>query len=127
MQAELSLALQQHQRGCLDEAARLYQNILVVRPDDSEALHLLGVVAHQQARHDQAIQIIGRAIALERVHVPLVDRMTAFEVGQLRPGSLPRFRFDGCDLSDDRLAYIQAMLGNCHVVRHPERSEPPSR
>jgi tetratricopeptide (TPR) repeat protein len=64
MQVDLSLALQQHQRGCLDEAARMYQNILVVRPDDSEALHLLGVVAHQQGRHGQAIQIIGRAVAL---------------------------------------------------------------
>ena len=56
MPTDLSLALQHHQRGCLDEAARLYQNILAGQPDNSEAIHLLGVVAHQQGRHESAIQ-----------------------------------------------------------------------
>ena len=64
MDVDLRLALQQHQRGCLEEAGRLYQNILASRPDNSEALHLLGVVAHQQRRHEPAIQLIERAIAL---------------------------------------------------------------
>ena len=35
--------------------------------------------------------------------------------------------FYDCDLPDDRLAQIQAMLGNCDVYRYPDRSKPPSR
>jgi protein O-GlcNAc transferase len=43
----LHFAVQHHQHGRLHEAARLYQAILAVQPGHLEALHLLGVVAHQ--------------------------------------------------------------------------------
>ena len=57
MPNDLTRALEQHQRGFLDQAAQLYRRALVARPDDADALHLLGVVAHQQGDH-------GRALAL---------------------------------------------------------------
>jgi tetratricopeptide (TPR) repeat protein len=59
----LSLALQQHQRGFLDQAARLYQEVLAAHPNDADALHLRGVVALQQGDFYQAVTWIGRAIA----------------------------------------------------------------
>jgi tetratricopeptide (TPR) repeat protein len=59
----LQFALQHHQHGRLHEAARLYQAILAVQPGHLEALHLLGVVAHQQGDHARAALLIGRAIA----------------------------------------------------------------
>jgi tetratricopeptide (TPR) repeat protein len=58
----LHFALQHHQQGRLHEAARLYQALLAVQPGHLEALHLLGVVAHQQGDHARAAQLIGRAI-----------------------------------------------------------------
>jgi tetratricopeptide (TPR) repeat protein len=58
----LHLALQHHQQGHLDEAARLYHGILAARPGHPEALHLLGVVAHQKGDHARAVALIGRAI-----------------------------------------------------------------
>jgi tetratricopeptide (TPR) repeat protein len=61
---DLSLALEHHQRGALDEAARLYRQILAARPGHPDALHLLGVVAFQQGDHLRAADCIGRAIAL---------------------------------------------------------------
>jgi tetratricopeptide (TPR) repeat protein len=56
-------AVGHHQHGRLVEAARLYQAILAVQPGHLEALHLLGVLAHQQGDHPRAVELIGRAIA----------------------------------------------------------------
>jgi tetratricopeptide (TPR) repeat protein len=64
MDDPLKLAIQQHQLGRLQEAARSYQSILARHPNHPDALHLLGVVAHQLGQHQQAIQLIGRAISL---------------------------------------------------------------
>jgi tetratricopeptide (TPR) repeat protein len=62
---DLRLGLQQHQRGRLDEAARLYQQVLAARPDHDDALHLIGVVALQQGDPAHAAALIGRAVALK--------------------------------------------------------------
>jgi tetratricopeptide (TPR) repeat protein len=59
----LHLALRHHQQGQLDQAAQLYLAILAAQPTHPEALHLLGVVAHQKGDHARAIDLIGRAIA----------------------------------------------------------------
>jgi tetratricopeptide (TPR) repeat protein len=63
MPDDMSLALEQHRRGLLDQAARLYRQVLASRPDHPDALHLLGVVAYQQGDHVRAAEWIGRAIA----------------------------------------------------------------
>jgi tetratricopeptide (TPR) repeat protein len=63
MPDDLTLALEQHRRGALDQAGRMYREILAVRPDQADALHLLGVVAYQQGDHVRAAEWIGRAIA----------------------------------------------------------------
>ncbi len=59
----LTQALEQHQRGFLDQAARLYRQVLDAQPDHADALHLLGVVAHQQGDHVRAAEWIVQAIA----------------------------------------------------------------
>src|SRR3974390_1214800 len=61
---ELANALQDHQTGRLAAAARRYESILAQLPDHADALHLLGVVALQQGRLQQAVELIGRAIAV---------------------------------------------------------------
>src|SRR5579863_7098769 len=63
--AELfSAALRHHQQGRLSEAERLYRQILAVDSGHAQTTHLLGVVAHQTGRNDVAIDLIGKAIAL---------------------------------------------------------------
>jgi tetratricopeptide (TPR) repeat protein len=59
------LALEKHQQGFLDQAAQLYLKVLSRGPEHADALHLLGVVAHQQGRHAQAIEVIRQAPALK--------------------------------------------------------------
>jgi tetratricopeptide (TPR) repeat protein len=63
MPDDMSLALEQHRRGCLDQAGRLYQQILTTRPDHADALHLLGVIAYQRGEHARAAALISAAVA----------------------------------------------------------------
>src|SRR6266404_4629426 len=59
----LALALQYHQAGNLQQAEYLYRQILQTDPRQADALHLLGLIAHQRGQHDAAIDLIRRALA----------------------------------------------------------------
>jgi tetratricopeptide (TPR) repeat protein len=64
MTAELlPRALSLHQAGRLSEAESLYQTILKTSPRHADALNLLGVIAHQRADYQNAVDLIGQAIA----------------------------------------------------------------
>ncbi len=58
-------AIGRHQAGQVDAAAKIYRQILSTQPDHVEALHLLGVVDHQQGRHAQAIERMTAALRLQ--------------------------------------------------------------
>jgi predicted O-linked N-acetylglucosamine transferase (SPINDLY family) len=60
----LGAAFSEHQRGNLDAAEPLYRQVLDTAPDNPDALHLLGVIRHQRGDHRGAIELIGRAIAV---------------------------------------------------------------
>lgn len=65
MQQLLSKALRMHQSGQLSTAAQLYQQILTHDRDNVDALHLLGVLRHQQGENRLAADLIGRAVILQ--------------------------------------------------------------
>jgi protein O-GlcNAc transferase len=60
----LTSAIAHHQAGRLAEAEALYRQILTHDPRHVDALHLLGLVAHQGGAHEAAIELIGQAIRL---------------------------------------------------------------
>ncbi len=64
MSESLNRAVQHHQQGDFASAEKLYRNVLRINAGHPDALHLLGVLAHQQQRHDEAIHYIGRAISV---------------------------------------------------------------
>ncbi len=64
MQKRLSDAIELHQAGRLSQAAQLYERILAADESDALALHLFGVLQHQQGDHTRAVDLIGRAVAL---------------------------------------------------------------
>src|SRR5579864_150435 len=59
---KISLALQQHQAGRLEQAEALYREVLELDPQNVDALHFLGVIAYQQGRHGQAEELISRSL-----------------------------------------------------------------
>jgi protein O-GlcNAc transferase len=59
-----ALALQYHRSGNLPPAELLYQQVLQVDPENADAHHLLGVLAYQLGRFDQAAMSIRRALGL---------------------------------------------------------------
>ena len=57
----LERARQQHKAGELESAERGYREILVSEPRQPDALHLLGVIAHQCDRNEEAIGLLTQA------------------------------------------------------------------
>jgi len=60
----VAMAIQLHQQGKLDEAEKIYQQVLQVNSDHPDALHFYGVLSHQKGKHDLAVELIAKAIAL---------------------------------------------------------------
>jgi protein O-GlcNAc transferase len=65
IQQTFDLAVRHHQAGHLQEAERLYRQVLARQPTHIDAMHHLGVIAHQVGRHDIAVDLIRQAIALK--------------------------------------------------------------
>jgi protein O-GlcNAc transferase len=64
LSAELKRAVEFHRTGQVDRAEGVYLNILKAIPEQSEVLHLLGVIAHQKGNNDKAEKMINRAVQL---------------------------------------------------------------
>jgi predicted O-linked N-acetylglucosamine transferase (SPINDLY family) len=57
-------ALQHHLAGNLQQAEVLYRQILAIEPAHADALHLLGVIAHQVGKNDLAVEYISQVLRL---------------------------------------------------------------
>jgi protein O-GlcNAc transferase len=62
--SDIDQALAHHQAGRLLQAEAIYRQILQAQPDDADALHLLGVIAHQRGEHEDAVTRIRHAIRI---------------------------------------------------------------
>lgn len=60
----LTTALGHHRAGRLPEAEVLYRRILAADPNHVMGLQFLGLLAHQVGRNDAAIELMGKAIAV---------------------------------------------------------------
>ena len=64
LQRSMQIALEHHQAGRLAEAEAIYRQVLAEYPDHTDALNLLGVLAGQTGHAESAVDLIGRAIAI---------------------------------------------------------------
>jgi predicted TPR repeat methyltransferase len=62
IQHKLDVALKHHRSGRLQKAKALYRKILKVDPGNADALHMLGLLLHQQDDHETAIRLFRQAI-----------------------------------------------------------------
>jgi protein O-GlcNAc transferase len=117
--ATIAEAADLHQAGKLDEAARIYREILARSRYDFDANHLLGVIALQQGKFDIAQQLINVALALRPNDVAAVGNLgvSYLRDGQLEP-ALQWFEL-AVKLQPDSLAAL-TNLGETlyHLGRH---------
>ena len=55
--------MEHHSAGRFDQAGQFYHQVLRADPRHPDALHGLGVMAHQVGKHADAVQLIGQAIS----------------------------------------------------------------
>ncbi len=60
----LTIAVNHHQSGRLDEAGEYYHRVLESEPNNVNALHLYGLLAHESGDIPTALSRIGQAVAL---------------------------------------------------------------
>jgi protein O-GlcNAc transferase len=58
-------AARHHHADRLNDAEKLYRQVLAEQPNHADALHNLGVLSQQKGDHDAAVDLIRRAIALK--------------------------------------------------------------
>ena len=58
----LDRAIAYHQAGHLQEAESIYQSILKIQPQHSDALHLRGIIANQMGKFEVAVNLIEEAL-----------------------------------------------------------------
>lgn len=61
----LQVALLHHGAGRMDQAERLYRDVLSQQPDHAAALNSLGVLAIQTGRADQAVRLLQHAVSIK--------------------------------------------------------------
>ena len=61
----LAAGLEHHKAGRLDEAERLYHQILSADARHADCLHLLGVLARQRGHLERAVEMFNKAIAIK--------------------------------------------------------------
>jgi Flp pilus assembly protein TadD len=61
----IEIALEHHRAGRLDSARTIYEDVLATEPHHADALHLLGLIAHQNADHDKGLGLIRQALSLD--------------------------------------------------------------
>jgi predicted TPR repeat methyltransferase len=100
VQAFLHIAAENHHSGKIEQAERMYRQLLRWQPDNPDALHLFGLLAAQMDLFDDALELMDRAIALNpsvpeyhanrgnvlKIKTRPLDAQAAFETAlRLRP------------------------------------------
>ncbi len=98
-----------HQQGSFAEAEQIYRDILQQDPKSFEAMHLLGIIALQTRKTQQAVELIGKAIGLNpavpTAHCNLGSALTALQ------------RHEDALASFDKAIALKADLADAHANR----------
>jgi tetratricopeptide (TPR) repeat protein len=114
--AHLGKAVAAHRSGRLDLAEPIYREILRQAPDHADALHLLGLVAHQRGDQAEAIRLIGRALRLNPANAAYANSLglARLALGELAAAEAAFARATGIDPA---LAEAHNNLGNARMAR----------
>jgi tetratricopeptide (TPR) repeat protein len=124
IKAWLTRANDLHLQGQWDQAEALYRQVLSSQPGHPDALHLLGLLMHQRGNHKAAIDLIGRAIAInDRSPSYFVNRGVALLAAGMADAAIEHFQAALRLRPDLAQAYLN--LGNAlrSQKRFPEAAD----
>ena len=78
----LKQAISHHHSGALTQAEALYIKVLEHEPNQSDALHFLGILASQKGQHEQAVNLINQAICVQPTALMYAHRANALQAQQ---------------------------------------------
>ena len=81
----LEEGLQEHQRGALEAAQVIYQGVLDDDPENADAYHFLGLIAHQQQNFKTAVTFIQKAIAGDNARPTFHFNLGAAQLALVEP------------------------------------------
>ncbi len=73
--AALQEGVNLHRSGRLDAARSTYESVLRHEPNQPDALHLLGIIHHQQGGHEKAADLIRRAMSADRANAAYANSL----------------------------------------------------
>jgi tetratricopeptide (TPR) repeat protein len=107
--SQFSEALALHQIGRLEEAERIYKQVLATEPMHVGCLHLLGVISDQRGNHAAAVRQIESALKINPYNVfALISRGNALQAMR---------RFDEALASCDRAIAVRSDYIEAHYNR----------
>ncbi|PWC58289.1 hypothetical protein TSH7_09175 [Azospirillum sp. TSH7] len=119
----LAQAVAHHQAGRLAEAERGYRAVLRADPRNADALHLLGVVALQSGRAEEAVTQIGKALAQVKGVADYWDNLGSALSAAGRPDDAVQAHRNAATL-DPQGAQRRHNLGNAlAVLGHHDEAE----
>jgi cytochrome c-type biogenesis protein CcmH/NrfG len=107
----LALALHHHQNGRLAEAKQTYLAVLAAEPDNFDALHLLGVLAHQVGNHEMAVELIEKAVRQNGEQAAVFNNLGEAYKGAKRLDEAVRCYRKALEINPE-LAEVCSNLGN---------------
>ena len=115
---ETALLLQK--AGRLEEAARDYRQILTADPRQPDALHLLGVIAHDVGKLDEAVELIAESLRVNPNNPSAINNLAGVLKDQERYDEALEF-YDAALAASPEQAHIHSNRGN--VLKEQGRLE----
>lgn len=116
LRTRLQTGAQLHQAGQLEQAKKIYQDILAHEPEHADALHLLGVIAYQHHELDEAIEMIGRALHIKPDAAPFHNNIGNAYKDHGRPDEA-RQHYERAIQIDPKFAEPHNNIGNLLVAQ----------
>ena len=113
MQQLLNEAIEQHQRGNLQQAEQACHQILQMYPKNADVLHLYGLLLHQKGDHKSAIKYMKRAIKIQNNN-PMFFNNLGIVYKVIGKMDEARFAFEKAVRLDKNLADAYNNLGSIY-------------
>jgi len=88
----IQAALEHHRAGRLPQAQTLYQQVLELDPNHPAALHLLGKIAYKIGKHEQAVELIRKAITIRPIASMYCDLGAVFKTQEKLEAAAQSYR-----------------------------------